>query len=128
MRIVLHQDAVVERARLALVGVHAEVDGARMVLGQEGPFDAGRKAGAAAAAEPRILDDLRDVVRGHSQGFSERLISAVGAVASQGLAALFADAPQQDGFKSRHGCLYRSSRRLQPSFRGINPAVRYFSS
>ena len=108
MRIVLHQDAIVERARLALVAVHAEVKGARMVLGQEGPFDARRKAGAAAAAQPRILDHLCDVVRGHSQGFSQRLISAVGAITSQGLAALFAHAPQQNGFKSRHGCLYSS--------------------
>ena len=38
VRIEFHQDAVVERARLALVGVDAEVDRAGMILGQERPF------------------------------------------------------------------------------------------
>ena len=44
VRVLLHQDAVVERARLALVGVDAQVDRARMVLGQEGPLDAARES------------------------------------------------------------------------------------
>ena len=51
VRILFHQDAVVERARLALVGVDAQVDRAGMVLGQEGPLEPGRKAGPAAAAQ-----------------------------------------------------------------------------
>src|SRR5262249_11864659 len=57
MRIFLHEDAVVEGARLALVGVDAQVDGPGMVLRQEGPFDAGRKARAAATAQTGILHD-----------------------------------------------------------------------
>ena len=44
MRIVFHQDAVIERARLALVGVDAHVDRAGMVLGQEGPLQPGRES------------------------------------------------------------------------------------
>ena len=50
--IVLHQNAVVERAGLALVGIDAHVDRAGMILGQEEPFQPGRKAGPAA---PRRL-------------------------------------------------------------------------
>ena len=66
MRIVLHQDAIVERARLALVGVDAHVDRAGMVLGQEGPFQPGGKAGPAAAAELAGLDHFDDSAGRHS--------------------------------------------------------------
>ena len=58
VRIVLHQDAVVERARLALVGVDAHVDRAGMVLGQKRPLQPGGKAGPAAAAQVAALDHL----------------------------------------------------------------------
>ena len=67
MRILLHQDAIVERARLALVGVDAHVDRAGMVLRQERPLQAAREAGAAAAAQAGVLDELRDVGRATCQ-------------------------------------------------------------
>jgi len=92
MRIVLHQDAVVERPRLALVGVDAEIDWPRMVFGQEGPFDAGRKARAPAAAQARVLHEFRDFVGAQAQRFPGRLVSAIGLISRQELAALFADA------------------------------------
>ena len=47
VRIFLHEDAVVECSWLALVAVDAEKDLARMVLGQERPFEAAREAGTA---------------------------------------------------------------------------------
>src|SRR5262245_4233087 len=56
MRVLLHEDAVVEGARLALVGVDAQVDRSVVVLGQEGPFDATREARPAAAAQTGSLD------------------------------------------------------------------------
>ena len=56
VRIFLHQDAVVERARLALVGIDAHVDRAGMVLRQEGPLQARGKPRAAAAAQIARLD------------------------------------------------------------------------
>ena len=43
VRILLHQDAVVERARLALVGVDAQVNRPRMILRQEGPLQPAEK-------------------------------------------------------------------------------------
>ena len=65
VRIEFHLHAVDERARLAFVGVDAEIDGAWMVLGQERPFHAGGKARAAAAAQPALLDQLDNVAGRH---------------------------------------------------------------
>ena len=65
MRVLLHQDAVVEGAGLALVGVDAHVDRAGMVLGQEGPLEAAGEAGAAAAAQAGRLDRVDDLGRRH---------------------------------------------------------------
>ncbi len=67
MRVVLHQDTVVECPRLALVGVNTQVNRARMVLGQKGPFDARGKAGAPAAAKAGVFDDLGDFVGGEAE-------------------------------------------------------------
>src|SRR6266545_7316930 len=56
VRVVLHEDAIVEGAGFALVGVDAEVDRAGMVRREEAPLDAAGEAGAAAAAQARRLD------------------------------------------------------------------------
>ena len=63
VRILLHQDAVVECARLALVGVDAHVDGAGMILRQEGPLQPGGKTGPAASAQVAGLDGLHELGR-----------------------------------------------------------------
>src|SRR5262249_45251117 len=56
MGVVLHEEAVLERPGLRLVGVAEEVDGlALRVLRQEAPLDSGREAGAAAAPDVRLL-------------------------------------------------------------------------
>ena len=59
VRVEFHLHAVDEGARLALVGVDAEIDGPGMVLGQERPFQSGGEAGPAAAAQPAGADHLR---------------------------------------------------------------------
>src|ERR1041385_8523902 len=61
VRILFHEDAIVESARFALVGIDAEVNGAGMVLGQEGPLEAAGKASAAAAAQAGRLDGVGDL-------------------------------------------------------------------
>src|SRR5687768_1144120 len=61
MRVFLHQDAVVERSRLALVGVQAKVDRPRMIRRQERPLEPRRKASPAASAQA-----TRFIFYGHS--------------------------------------------------------------
>src|SRR5262249_61142382 len=51
MRVLLHQDAVVKDARLALLRVDTEIDRPRVVFGKEGPLESARKAGATTAAQ-----------------------------------------------------------------------------
>ena len=48
MRITLDQLAILERARLTLVGIAAEIARALIVLGEKSPFDPGRKSCTAA--------------------------------------------------------------------------------
>src|SRR5690606_34033557 len=49
VRVALHQHVILERSRLALVGVAADVLSLRRVLEDELPLEPGREAGAAAA-------------------------------------------------------------------------------
>ena len=51
VRVALHQQVILERARLALVGVADDVLRLRRFLVDELPLEAGREAGAAAAAQ-----------------------------------------------------------------------------
>src|SRR5579862_982075 len=54
--------AVFSGARLALIGVDDKIGGALALFGHKRPFEAGRKAGAAAPAQPRLLDLVDDPV------------------------------------------------------------------
>ena len=76
VRIFFHQQPVFERARLRFVGVAEQIRRLRRVLRNEAPLGAGRKSCAAAAAELRILHQLRDLLGLHLQRFFGRLISA----------------------------------------------------
>src|SRR5262249_34534791 len=108
VRVVLHEDAVVEGARLALVGVDAEIDRAVVLLRrrQEGPLDAAREAGAAAAAQAGLLDGVDDLGARHLVDRPRQgPVAAVGAVAFQRLAVGPADAAQKDGFEFGHETL-----------------------
>src|SRR5215471_770896 len=53
---------VFARARLAFIGIDAQISRVAALLRHKGPLQAGRKAGAAAAAQTRVLDLLDDPV------------------------------------------------------------------
>src|SRR5512147_2058657 len=77
MGIPLDELAVFERAWFALVCVTAEVAGALIIFGEESPLHAGREAGASAAPEPRLDDQLRDIARGNlAQDLPQCLVAA----------------------------------------------------
>ena len=85
VRVALHDEAVLERARLALVCVDAQVDGLVGVLGQEAPLDARGEARAAAAAQVGRFDLFLDLFGGQAltQRLAERAVAAVALVAGQ---------------------------------------------
>ena len=56
MRILVDDVAVLERARLGLVGVTDQIDRPLFVGLDEAPFHAARKTGAAAAAQAGVFD------------------------------------------------------------------------
>ena len=63
MGIMAHDLPVLAGAGFGFVGVDDEVGGAPVrLLGHERPFEAGRKARAAAPAQARRLDDVHDLV------------------------------------------------------------------
>src|SRR5262249_15589352 len=75
--IALHEHVVLERARLALVGVAADVLRPGGVLEDELPFEPGWKSGAAAATQTGGFHTLDHVVRPHGRhGRAERLVAA----------------------------------------------------
>src|SRR5262249_37239280 len=102
MRILLHEDSVVERARLALVRVDAKIDRTGMVLRQEGPLQAGREPCPAAPAKTGILHSVRDDIPLPAERFFECLVAAIRAIARQRGAIRLMNASQQDWFKLRH--------------------------
>src|SRR5690606_12068690 len=69
------QLAVLEGARLGLVRVDEQVVRLAVVLGHGAPLDAGREAGAAAAAQPALLDHLDDLIAAHAERLLERLVA-----------------------------------------------------
>ena len=78
VRIALHQHVVLERARLALVGVAADVLRLGRVLEDELPLQTGWKSGAAAAAKAGILHTLDHVTRLHGRhGRAESFVAAI---------------------------------------------------
>src|SRR5690606_32859693 len=77
VRVPLHEDVVLEGARLALVGVAADVLRLQRVLLHELPLHAGGEARPAAATQARLLDFLDDVVRLHAERLLQRLITVL---------------------------------------------------
>jgi hypothetical protein len=81
VRVVLEDPAVLERARLALVGVGDEVVGLAVVGNDDLPLAAHREGGAAAALQARGGDFLGDVRRLHlAEHLGDRAVPAAGAV------------------------------------------------
>ena len=77
----LHNHAVLEGARLTLVGVDAQIAWPCALFGQEAPLDAGGEARAAAPAQSRRLDLLGQLLRLEvAQRLRQRLVAAMCAV------------------------------------------------
>jgi len=78
VRVVLDELAVLEGARLALVGVDGEVDGLLALLGEEAPLHPGREARAAPPAEVRRLHHLDQLLGlAGRERLARRLVAAV---------------------------------------------------
>ena len=103
VRIPLHEVAVVEGRRLALVGVDAH-ERFFPILGQKRPLQPARKAGAAAAAKLRVLH-LVDygVGRHRREGLAGRLVTAARFIDLQCMAVGDVPVATQDRFKRGHG-------------------------
>src|SRR5215218_6453076 len=68
VRVAFQQLHVLEGARLALVGVDHQVGRLAGALGEEAPLHPRGEAGAAAAAQAGVLDQLDEVLRGLGEG------------------------------------------------------------
>jgi hypothetical protein len=97
VRVVLHDDAVFEGARLRLVGVDDEVT--RHGRRQEAPLHARREARAAAPADAARLDLLDDLFGFHGRQHAfGGFVAAIGDVGVDGVAVLLADACGEEAF------------------------------
>ncbi len=94
-RIALHQHAVLERARLGLVGVADQVVRPRGLAGDRLPFAPGREGGAAAAQQLRVLELADDALGPELDRAPQRRVAAVGAVVVEARRIDEADAAQQ---------------------------------
>ena len=83
MRILFHQDSIVEGSRFAFIGVDAQINRTWMILGQEGPFQAARKTRAAAPTQASVFDDVNDIDRSHAQDLFDPRVATVGHVCLQ---------------------------------------------
>jgi hypothetical protein len=102
VRVELHQQAVLERARLGLVRVADQILGLVFPLGDEAPLQAGGEAGAAAPAQARLLHLVDDRVGLHLEGLFQALVAAVLAVAADGQGVGVADVAGQDRLESHY--------------------------
>jgi hypothetical protein len=94
MRIFLHQNAIIESARLAFIGIHAEIDRAGMSLRYESPLNAGREASTSPATQTGILDKLHHLFWRHFKRVSQSLITAPRLIYFEVLDAWYANIAQ----------------------------------
>src|SRR5690606_31967261 len=98
VRVVLNQHTVVEGARLALIGVAAQIP-RPAVVGEEPPLETRREARAAAAPQVRLLDLRVHFGRRHAlEGLPQGLIAPLGLVVFDAGQVHLADALGQDLF------------------------------
>ncbi len=101
VRIALHQHMILERARLALVGIAGEIFRLRRVLQHELPLHAGGKARTAAAAEPGLLHGVDHLIRLHRQSPLEAFVAFVAQVEVERVGTRLANETREDGLE-RH--------------------------
>lgn len=77
VRDALHQVAVLESARLALVSIADEVAGHALRLGQEAPLHTRGEARTAPAPQAGLLHLLHDGIGGHAERLFQGLVAAV---------------------------------------------------
>ena len=76
MRIPFNQLAVFECPGFALIGIAAEIAGARVILGKESPFHAGGKSCPASSPQTGFHDGLGDLRRSDlAEDLPQRLIA-----------------------------------------------------
>jgi hypothetical protein len=83
MRILLHQDSIIERSRFAFIGIDTQINRTRMILGQKCPFQAARKARTAATTQAGILYDVRDIAGRHAQDLFDPRVATVSLIRRQ---------------------------------------------
>src|SRR6185369_4835846 len=76
-RIALHQHAIGERSRVALVRIARHVLLRRRRLERRLPFDAGGKSRSAATAQSRVGDGLHDLLWLHADGVAQTFVPTV---------------------------------------------------
>jgi hypothetical protein len=95
VRALLHQLAVLEGARLGLVGVADQVLD-HVAVGQERDLAPHLEPGAAAAADARVHDLRQHVLGGHAQRPAQHLVAAAALVDLQRVEPRLVDAVKQD--------------------------------
>src|SRR3954468_19408539 len=124
VRRLLHELAVLEGARLGLVGVAHEVLVHR-ALGQEGDLLAHREAGAAAPADARGLELVQDLGRRHGQRLAQRLVAAAPRVHVERVQPGLVDVLEQQELGAHYEAALGSADLMRSSWRsgsGSSPA------
>ena len=97
MGIPLQQQMILERARLALVGVADDVFRLGGVLDDKLPFHAGREAGAAAAFQSGCLHQIDHLRRRHRERFTQAFVAFVLQIEVERIAVRLANEFGEDG-------------------------------
>ena len=99
VRIFLNEQTIFDRAGLALVRITNEIFRLRAVLRNKAPLHAGRKAGAAPAAQTRSFDLVDQLLRCHAlDDLAPRTIAAARFVGRQRMGIRHVDIAQQNLF------------------------------
>ena len=128
VRIALQEQVVLEGGRLGLVAVHHEVRDRR--LAQHRPLAPGRKPGAAAPEQRRLVDLAGDRFGEHREGLAQRVVAAGREVARQRVRVGVARARDEHDARrveGRHYCVsfgVRSSRAAVAARRSLATSAR----
>ena len=102
MRILLHQDPIIESSRFAFIGVDTQINRAWMILGQEGPFQTAREPRATSTTQAGIFDDVNHVDGSHAQDLFDPRVATVGHVCLQRRTVRLVDSSKKYWFELCH--------------------------